>query len=132
MSKIEIIKTWRRRLKEEFGKLANLARQKKIWIERKNPNIWWEWNETVDDYYNILSEKNKDESTGHYTKEGFITHKEALILRAFNKIFSDFSDKTEIPQNKKDYMKLLSDSEWIKIAEMAKDILQKIDFDNLP
>jgi hypothetical protein len=134
MDKQEIAKIWRKRLQGALEDLSSLKFQKKAWVDRTDPNLWWEWREVVCGYFDdlLLVERGDREGINYHVNQKRLTSQEADILRHFNETFSTYADKTDQPNDNSGYEKILADPEWIKITQMAKEVLEKIDFDKLP
>lgn len=131
MMNIEVVKGLRKRIKDELYGFSSLTMQRREWVEKVDQTVWF-WDEALNSYFDDAF-MNEGENSGliNHLLEGILTQKEVELIEPFNIALEIYASKVgEVTPE--DCKKILKDPEWIKITEMAKEILEKIDFDKLP
>ena len=121
----KIIKNWRKLLQSELEVDSSLEIQKNAILYGKGPIIL-DWNEIISGYFD---DRNLSEGLEWAVNEGFLSNKEADILKPFHEAFKAFLDEGGAEMLDKEVLK---DPKWIQITVLAGEVLERIDFDKLP
>lgn len=111
-------------LKELLGVIYNISDaeyQERVWVKGLGPECS-NFDETM---CNFFDDYNAEEVVKNYKDYG-ISQKQYKVLLKFYNTLREYSDKT--PETVNDH-EVLSDSDWYKIQEMAKKVLEAFDYE---